>query len=293
MLVLLDNAVDAAQVRPLLPGTADCLVLVTSRRALTSLDSAALLPLDVLDEDDALRLLGSRADAQAAHRLAALCGRLPLALRIAAARLDARPDWSAADLVGRLVDERSRLDELHTDDMAVRSCFQASYRALNEAAARAFRMAGLARAPHLSVTAMAALLGRSRGTPPPRWTGSSRHGSWTCPAAASSCTTCCACTRPSARCTTTRRRSGPRRCTACSCTTWAPRTGPCSWWWAYGGRSTPRCRAWRAPTSRRSRPWPRRAAGSTPSCRRPWRSPRRRARPPRWTGGIRRSCCGR
>lgn len=162
LLVLLDNAVDAAQVRQLLPGTADCLVLVTSRRALTSLDSAALLPLDVLDEADALRLLGSRADAQAAHRLAALCGRLPLALRIAAARLDARPDWSAADLVERLVDERSRLDELHTDDMAVRSCFQASYRALTDAAARAFRMAGLARAPHLSVTAMAALLGETR-----------------------------------------------------------------------------------------------------------------------------------
>ncbi|MEU8000942.1 BTAD domain-containing putative transcriptional regulator [Catellatospora sp. NPDC049111] len=163
LLVLLDNAVDAAQVRPLLPATTDCLVLVTSRRALTSLDSVALLPLDVLDEADALRLLGSRADAQAAHQLAALCGRLPLALRIAAARLDARPDWSAADLVERLVDERSRLDELHTDDMAVRSCFQTSYRALSEAAARAFRMAGLARAPHLSVTAMAALLGESRG----------------------------------------------------------------------------------------------------------------------------------
>lgn len=162
LLVLLDNAVDAAQVRPLLPGTPHCLVLVTSRRALTSLDSAALLPLEVLDEADALRLLGSRADAQAAQQLAALCGRLPLALRIAAARLDARPDWSAADLVERLVDERGRLDELHTDDMAVRSCFQASYQALDEAAARAFRMAGLARAPHLSVAAMAALLGRPR-----------------------------------------------------------------------------------------------------------------------------------
>ncbi|WP_186315508.1 AfsR/SARP family transcriptional regulator [Catellatospora sichuanensis] len=162
LLVLLDNAVDAAQVRQLLPGTPHCLVLVTSRRALTSLDSAALLPLDVLDEADALRLLGSRADAQAAQQLAALCGRLPLALRIAAARLDARPDWSAADLVERLVDERGRLDELHTDDMAVRSCFQASYRALDAPAARAFRMAGLARAPHLSVTAMAALLGQTR-----------------------------------------------------------------------------------------------------------------------------------
>ncbi|GAB4052142.1 transcriptional regulator AfsR [Catellatospora paridis] len=162
LLVLLDNAVDAAQVRPLLPGTPGCLVLVTSRRALTSLDSAALLPLDVLDEADALRLLGSRADARAAQQLAALCGRLPLALRIAAARLDARPDWSAADLVERLVDERGRLDELHTDDMAVRSCFQASYRALDAPAARAFRMAGLARAPHLSVTAMAALLGQTR-----------------------------------------------------------------------------------------------------------------------------------
>ncbi|GAA1368115.1 AfsR/SARP family transcriptional regulator [Catellatospora chokoriensis] len=164
MLILLDNAVDAAQVRPLLPGVGGNLVLVTSRRALTALDGAARLALDVLPEADAAELLdriaGSalRADGDGALALARLCGRLPLALRIAAARLAARPDWSAADLVERLVDERSRLDELHSDDMAVRSCFHASYRVLDPVAARAFRMAGLARVPQLSVAALGALL---------------------------------------------------------------------------------------------------------------------------------------
>ncbi|GAA1368113.1 AfsR/SARP family transcriptional regulator [Catellatospora chokoriensis] len=162
MLVVLDNAVDAAQVRTLLPGTTNSLVLVTSRRALTSLDGGALFALDVLGEHDALRLLGRPDDAAAAQRLVAMCDRLPLALRIAAARLAARPDWSAQDLVDRLVDERHRLDELHTDDMAIRACFQASYHALDPAAARVFRLAGLARVPHLSVAAVAALLGDSR-----------------------------------------------------------------------------------------------------------------------------------
>ncbi|MEU8080231.1 BTAD domain-containing putative transcriptional regulator [Catellatospora citrea] len=162
MLILLDNAVDAAQVRPLLPGTSAHLVLVTARRALSSLDGGELLALDVLDEEHALRMLEREADAAAARLLVDLCGRLPLALRIAGARLSARPDWSAQDLVDRLVDERHRLDELHTDDMAVRSCFQASYGALDETAARAFRLAGLARVPHISVSGMAALLGETR-----------------------------------------------------------------------------------------------------------------------------------
>ncbi|GHJ49134.1 SARP family transcriptional regulator [Catellatospora sp. TT07R-123] len=168
MLILLDNAVDAAQVRPLLPGTASSLVVVTSRRALTSLDGAELLPLDVLSEDDAAelvdRLAGPGRGPAATKDLVALCGKLPLALRIAAARLAARPDWTADDLVERLVDERMRLDELHTDDMAVRSCFHASYRALEPVAARAFRMSGLARVPHLTVPSLAALLGESKAT---------------------------------------------------------------------------------------------------------------------------------
>ncbi|MEV4416652.1 BTAD domain-containing putative transcriptional regulator [Catellatospora sp. NPDC049609] len=168
MIVVLDNAVDAAQVRPLLPGGGGTLVLVTSRRALSSLDGAFLLPLDVLRDADAAllldRMVGARAgDARSAAVLAKLCGGLPLALRIAAARLVARPDWSAADLVDRLVDEQGRLDELHIDDMAVRSCFHASYRALDGSAARAFRMAGLARVPRLSAPAVAAMLDLPRG----------------------------------------------------------------------------------------------------------------------------------
>lgn len=162
MLILLDNAVDATQVRPLLPGASSHLVLVTSRRALSSLDGSELLALDVLDKVHALRMLEREVDAAATRMLVDLCGRLPLALRIAGARLSARPDWSVQDLVDRLVDERHRLDELHTDDMAVRSCFQASYGGLDETAARAFRLAGLARVPHISVSGMAALLGDTR-----------------------------------------------------------------------------------------------------------------------------------
>jgi len=163
ILIILDNAIDATQIRPLLPGTPSCAVLVTSRRALTALDDAEHLPLDVLGHADALALLGPAAvvEEAAARRLAEICGGLPLALRIVAARLKARPDWSIADVVSRLEDERMRLDELHVDDLEVRASIEASYRALDDRAARAFRMAGLIRVPRLSAPALAAALGVS------------------------------------------------------------------------------------------------------------------------------------
>lgn len=166
MLIMLDNAVDAAQIRELLPGTGDSAVLVTSRRGLTALDGAYHLALDVLPHTDAVALLAGvagldriRSRHPATDEIVARCGRLPLAIRIAAARLAARPDWSPADLAHRLADEWHRLDELNTDDLAVRSCFHASYRVLDPAAARTFRLAGLLRVPELSVPAVAALVG--------------------------------------------------------------------------------------------------------------------------------------
>jgi DNA-binding SARP family transcriptional activator len=160
ILIVLDNAIETAQVRALLPGTSGCLVLVTGRRALTALADAHHLALGVLSEADALALLrvNARLDIQGARRLVAICGRLPLALRIAAARLAARPDWSGTDLAARLEDQRRILDELHVDDLELRACFEASYRALEELSARAFRLAGYLRVPHFSTRTLSALL---------------------------------------------------------------------------------------------------------------------------------------
>jgi tetratricopeptide (TPR) repeat protein len=161
IMLILDNAIDAAQIRSLLPGTPPCVVLVTSRRALTVIDDAEHLSLRVLAEGDALALFAGEADLAATRQLVELCGRLPLALRIAAARLAARPDWSAADLLARLRDHRQPLDELQVGDLGLRSCFEASYHALDAPTARAFRLAGHLRVPHVSAEALAAALGES------------------------------------------------------------------------------------------------------------------------------------
>jgi DNA-binding SARP family transcriptional activator/tetratricopeptide (TPR) repeat protein len=173
LLLVLDDARDAAQVRPLLPGSAGCAVLVTSRRSLADLESARLLHLGVLTAADAAALFGrivgrprAAAEPEPAGRVLGLCGGLPLAIRIAAARLTARPDWSIAALAGRLEDTRRRLDELHAGDLAIRTSFLASYDALRQqggagrpAPDRAFRLIGLADGPDISLPAAAALLG--------------------------------------------------------------------------------------------------------------------------------------
>ena len=131
LLLVLDNAVDAVQVIPLLPASPGCGVLVTSRRVLSGLEGARHLPLDVLDPAEALELLcrvagQERMDAEpeAAAELAACCARLPLALRIAGARLAARPAWPIGALAERLADAQSRLDELELDEVGVRASFQ-------------------------------------------------------------------------------------------------------------------------------------------------------------------------
>ncbi|HEX8865068.1 MAG TPA: BTAD domain-containing putative transcriptional regulator, partial [Lentzea sp.] len=154
--VVLDNAADSAQVRPLISGARDCLVIVTSRRRLRTVDGAALLSLDVLPDDDALalltRMLGDRvaAEPEAAGELVRLCGRLPLALRIAAARLQHRPQWMVEDVVERLRD--SGADE-------VAAAFALSYRDLGAAHQRMFRLLGLHPGGDLDAYTAAALAG--------------------------------------------------------------------------------------------------------------------------------------
>lgn len=171
LLILLDNAADAAQVRPLLPGSATCAVLVTSRRMLRSLDALTRHELGVMPQSDAATLLrgivgDARVDAEpeAVADVTRLCGGLPLALAIAAARLASRPSWPVRTLVERLASEQQRLRELAVDDQAVRTSFQASYRDAGAdpqggATTRMFRLLGLLDSTEIGLPAAAALAG--------------------------------------------------------------------------------------------------------------------------------------
>ena len=174
MLIVLDNAADAAQVRPLLPGRGDCLVVVTSRQQLAGLaatDGARLLSLDVLPAAEARDLLAARlgdtraaSEPEAITELAELCSRLPLALSIAAALAAARPGLSLAALVAELGDQRRRLDVLDAGDAAasVRAVFSWSHDRLSDPAARMFRLLGLHPGPDVSIPAAASMAGISR-----------------------------------------------------------------------------------------------------------------------------------
>ncbi|MFE7487117.1 BTAD domain-containing putative transcriptional regulator [Kitasatospora sp. NPDC057541] len=172
VLVLLDNARNAEQVRPLLPGSAGSLALVTSRdglAGLTACDGARRLVLDVLPQPDAVELLAritgadrTRAEPRAAAELAAACGHLPLALGIAAGRLAERPHRTLVDHAAELRDAEDRLTALQIDGdatSAVRVAFDLSYRALRPTAQRLFRLLGLAPGSRISTAAAAALSG--------------------------------------------------------------------------------------------------------------------------------------
>ncbi|WP_046776531.1 AfsR/SARP family transcriptional regulator [Streptomyces yangpuensis] len=165
LLLVLDNAKDAAQIRPLLPGAVGCAVLTTGRTRPAGLPATVQVDLDVFHPSEALDLLGRTigADRLAAERDAALelvvaCGHLPLAVRIVAARLAARPGWTVETLSRRLQVERRRIDELRIGDLAVAAAFELSYRQLTADQARAFRLVASVDGPDIGLPAAAALL---------------------------------------------------------------------------------------------------------------------------------------
>jgi DNA-binding SARP family transcriptional activator/tetratricopeptide (TPR) repeat protein len=148
ILLLLDDAADERQVRPLLPGGARCAVIITARNRLAGLTDAHLVELDMLTPDEATTLLGRVAGEEridAASGPAALiverCGYLPLAVRIAGARLAARR-WSPQLLADRLADEQRRLDELRVGDQQIRATIEVSFRSLDRLAQTALRRLG-------------------------------------------------------------------------------------------------------------------------------------------------------
>jgi DNA-binding SARP family transcriptional activator len=170
MLVLLDNAASAEQVRPLLPSSPTCYVVVTSRNRLGDLvahDGAHALPLDLLQPDEARALLSRTlgadrvaVDERAVGELIRLCGSLPLALRVAAARLAGDPGLRAADLVVEMTEGR-RLQALEPEGEAnspLRTAFSVSYRDLAPGVRRLFRLLGLSPGAEFTAEAAAALL---------------------------------------------------------------------------------------------------------------------------------------
>jgi DNA-binding SARP family transcriptional activator/tetratricopeptide (TPR) repeat protein len=173
MLIVLDNARDAAQVRPLLPGSPGCFVLVTSRNHLTSLvvaEGAHLLTVDLLSQPDACELVALRLDRrlvrdeqEAVSELVELCARLPIAVSIAVARAAAHPVFPLVGLVAELRDTTTRLDVLDVSDPAssVRAVFSWSYENLSGAAARMFRLVSMHAGPDISIPAAASLAGLS------------------------------------------------------------------------------------------------------------------------------------
>jgi transcriptional regulator with XRE-family HTH domain len=150
VLIVLDNAADEGQVRPLLPGTGACATIITSRRRLDALDAATVFELDLLPVAASVQLLNRIVgperideDPAAAWAIAGHCGGLPLAVRISGARLAARRELTLAALARSLADERHRLDELRTGDLAVRASIEIGYAALDAGQQRALRLLGV------------------------------------------------------------------------------------------------------------------------------------------------------
>jgi tetratricopeptide (TPR) repeat protein len=150
VLLVLDDAAGSEQVRPLLPGSAGCLVLVTSRRRLTALEEAAPISLDTLPPGEAADLfvrLAARpglqpADAAVAE-VARLCGYLPLAIRLVAAGIRHHPAWAVTDLAAELVTARDRLAAMQAEDVSVAAAFDLSFQDLTTGQQRLFRRLGL------------------------------------------------------------------------------------------------------------------------------------------------------
>ncbi|MFJ5269772.1 AfsR/SARP family transcriptional regulator [Streptomyces sp. NPDC088358] len=165
VLVVLDDARDAAQLRPLMPGSAGCAVIATSQPRMAGLDATVHIGLDVFTPEEALALLEEvvgtarlAAEPDAARALVAACGQLPLATRIVAARLAARPGWTIVSLVDKLADERGRVTRLRFGDIAIDAAFELGYRQLTARQAHAFRLLAPAAEPDLGLPAVAAVL---------------------------------------------------------------------------------------------------------------------------------------
>ncbi len=170
-LIVLDNAASEAQVRQLLPGSSECLVLVTSRRRLKGLEDGLTLALDALPTADAIALLRTvagtgqaPADDPVLAEIAGLCGRLPLALRIAAALLRHRPAWTLEHLAGLLRDQQQRITALSDGEHDLGVVFDLSYRTLPGAHQRLFRRLGLIPGPDFDAYATAVLTGTDPAT---------------------------------------------------------------------------------------------------------------------------------
>ncbi len=164
-LVLLDNAADEGQVRPLLPAGPRNIVIVTSRGRLTGLPPADVTDLDVFPPEQAMELLGKIVGAdriagepQAAAAIARMCGGLPLALRVVGARLAGKRHWRLQRLADRLGGEHRRLDELSAGDLEVRASVALSYRGLGARERRAFRLLGLLEVPDFAPWMLSALV---------------------------------------------------------------------------------------------------------------------------------------
>jgi tetratricopeptide (TPR) repeat protein len=165
VLVVLDNAAEAAQVQPLLPDSPGSAALITSRAQLGGLAATHSIVLDVLERDQAIALLARvvgadrvAAEPEAARMIVELCGHLPLAVRIAGAKLPATGDAPLAVLADRLAGEHGRLAELQIRDLEVRASFARNYLDLHEEERHLFRLLGLLRAPDFSAWVAAALL---------------------------------------------------------------------------------------------------------------------------------------
>jgi tetratricopeptide (TPR) repeat protein len=163
-LVVLDNAESEAQVRPLLPGSSAATVLITSRKRLSGLEGVSNLRLEVLERRQSVELLAQIVGSERVHReqscaerIADLCGNLPLAIRIAGARLAEKPHWSLGQLEQKLRDERRRLDELRVGDLEVRASLDLSYFSCGELDRKVFSLLGALRCADFPTWVAAAL----------------------------------------------------------------------------------------------------------------------------------------
>jgi DNA-binding SARP family transcriptional activator/tetratricopeptide (TPR) repeat protein/transcriptional regulator with XRE-family HTH domain len=166
VLVVADDAAGVSQVQPLLPGTARCAMVVTSRARLEGLDGAHLLPLDVMTAGDAVGVLAKivgedriAAEPAAADQLVQACGGLPLALRITGAKLATRPSWPLSVMAAKLTGAQDRLGQLESAEASVRASIASSYRSLPERARRGFGLLALLGPVEVAEWALAAMLG--------------------------------------------------------------------------------------------------------------------------------------